>query len=395
MQHQQLSRRRFFVPTLLAILFLQACTTDAPPPAAAPEVAFLTIQAESVSINSAFPGRINPVRSAEVRARATGILLKRVFEEGAQVQAGQLLFEIDPAPLEATVAGAKATLAKATSTLQRSKAQAARYKELIAIDAVSRSDYEEALATLAQNEADILAAKAALTTAELNLGYAKVTAPIAGRIGRAMVTEGTLVSAAEATRLAVIHQLDPVYFDFTQSSVEVLQLKRALESGAFKSVAPGEARLTLKLEDGSPYPVPGRLLFSDISVDETTGMITLRAEFPNKDRILLPGMFARGVLEQAVDTAAITVPQRALTRGVGGTASVLLVNQENKTEIRSVKVGSAVDDRWIITAGLTGGERIVMEGSQKAPPGTVVIPVPFISAPASSPALPANTPEMK
>lgn len=368
----------FLIASILGAALLSGCSKDAPPPAApAPEVTFVPVSAQSVSITSEFPGRISPIRSAEVRARATGILLKRHFEEGANVEAGQLLFEIDPAPLEAELAGAKATLAKAVSKLERSKAQAGRYKELIAIDAVSRADYEEAVATLAQNEAEIQSAKAALSTATLNLGYAKVTAPISGRIGRAMVTEGALVSAAEATKLAVIHQLDPVYFDFTQSSVEVLQLRRAVESGAFKGIAPGEARLKLKLEDGSDYPTTGRLLFSDISVDETTGMITLRAEFPNRDRLLLPGMFARGVLEQAVDSAAITVPQRALTRGVGGSATVLLINPENKVELRSVKVGSAVDDRWIINDGLKGGERIVIEGSQKAPPGTTVVPVPF------------------
>jgi membrane fusion protein, multidrug efflux system len=317
------------------------------------------------------------VREAQVRSRATGILLKRFFEEGSNVKEGQLLFQIDPAPLEASLNSAKASLAKAEATLKESQANAARYKELVPLNAISKQVYDQALALLGQNEAELLASKAALQTAELNLGYARVTAPISGRIGRALVTEGALVSATEATQLAVIRQLDPVYLDFTQSSTEVLRLRRALEGGTLESEAPGAARVTLFLEDGTVYKHAGKLLFSDISVDPTTGMITLRAQFPNPENILLPGMFARAQIVEGVNTNALTVPLRTVTRGAGGVSSVLVVTDDNKVNARNIEVDRTVGNKVIVTKGLKAGERIVVEGSQKAPPGSIVKPVPF------------------
>jgi membrane fusion protein (multidrug efflux system) len=326
------------------------------------------------------PGRINAVREAQVRARATGILLKRLFEEGSNVKEGQLLFQIDPAPLEASLSSAKASLARAEAALKESQANVARYKELVPINAISKQVYDQAVATLGQNEAELLASKAAVQTAELNLSYARVVAPISGRVGKALVTEGALVSVAEATQLAVIRQLDPVYFDFTQSSTEVLRLKRALESGALESVAPGEARVTLILEDGMVYKHAGKLLFSDISVDPTTGMITLRAEFPNAESLLMPGMFARAQIVEGVNANALTVPQRTITRGAGGASSVLVVTDDNKVEARNIETDRTVGNKVIVTKGLKPGERIIVEGSQKAPPGSVVKPVPFTPA---------------
>ena len=233
---------------------------------------------------------------------------------------------------------------------------------------------------LGQNEADLLAGKAEVETAELNFGYAQVTAPISGRIGKAFVTEGALVSATEATQLAVIRQLDPIYFDFTQSSAEVLHLKRALESGTLESIAPGQARVSLILEDGTPYPNLGKLLFTDISVDPTTGTIALRAEFPNPENLLMAGMFARAQIVGGVNANAITIPQRTISRGAAGTSTVLVVNDENKVESRNIVIDRTVGSKVVVAKGLKPGERVIVEGSQKAPPGSVVKPLPFMPA---------------
>jgi membrane fusion protein (multidrug efflux system) len=374
------------LPCLFAVclsVVLSACgkketKPPAPPPA---EVAVVTAAAERVNRTIELPGRINSVREAQVRARATGILLKRLFEEGSNVREGQVLFEIDPAPLQASLSSAKASMAKTEAALKESQATVDRYKELVPINAISRQVYDQAVAALGQNEAELLAAKAAIQTAELNLGYTQVSAPISGRIGKAMVTEGALVSATEATQLAVIRQLDPVYFDFTQSSTEVLRLKRALEKKTLESVAPGEARVTLMLEDGTVYQHAGKLLFSDIAVDPATGTITLRAEVPNPENLLMPGMFARAEIIEAVSANAITIPQRTVSRGAAGKSTVLVVNDENKVEVRTIEVDGIVGNKVVVAKGLKPGERIMVEGSQKAPPGSVVRPVPF--APAS------------
>jgi len=371
--------------TLCLVAVLGACRKKeteslAPPPV---EVSVVTVASERVNRTTELPGRINSVREAQVRARATGILLKRLFEEGSNVKEGQVLFEIDPAPLQASLNSAKASMAKTEAALQESKATVDRYRELVPINAISKQVYDQAVAMFGQNEAELLAAKAAVQTAELNLGYAQVNAPISGRIGKAMVTEGALVSATEATQLAVIRQLDPVYFDFTQSSTEVLRLKRALEKGSLESASPGEARVTLILEDGTVYQHAGKLLFSDIAVDPTTGTITLRAEVPNPETLLMPGMFARAQIVEGVNANAITIPQRTITRGAAGAATVLVVNDDNKVEVRNIEVDLTVGPKVVVSKGLKPGERIIVEGSQKAPPGSVVKPVPF-NAPAAA-----------
>src|SRR5437870_9316834 len=342
----------FFLLCLVAVL--GACRKKeteslAPPPV---EVSVVTVASERVNRTTELPGRINSVREAQVRARATGILLKRLFEEGSNVKEGQVLFEIDPAPLQASLNSAKASMAKAEAALKESKATVDRYQELVPINAISKQVYDQAVATFGQNEAELLAAKAAVQTAELNLGYAQVSAPISGRIGKALVTEGALVSAAEATQLAVIRQLDPVYFDFTQSSTEVLRLKRALENKALESVAPGEARVTLMLEDGTVYQHAGKLLFSDISVDPSTGMITLRAEIRNPESILMPGMFARAQIIEGVNVNALTIPQRTITRGAAGASSVLIVNDENTVELRNIEVERTAGTKVVVAKGL-------------------------------------------
>jgi len=363
----------------------------APPPA---EVTVQTISPRRVAVTNELPGRIEAVRIAQVRARVAGILLRRVFEEGADVKAGDVLFEIDPAPFKANLASAQASLAKAEAAQKQSQALLGRYKGLLEAEAVSRQDYDNAAAAALQAAAEVQVAKAAITNATLSLGYATVTAPISGRIGRALVTEGALVGQNESTPLATIQQLDPVDFDFTQSSTEVLRLRRALAAGTLKSVAPGAAQVTLLLEDGTNYQQPGKLLFSDITVDPNTGMLTLRAEFPNPERLLLPGMFGRARVEQAVQEEALTVPMRAVARGAAGNATVLVVGPDNKVEARQIKLGDAVDEAWIVTAGLRAGERVVLEGLQKARPGAVVNPVAADAvrpvAPAPAPAAPAK-----
>jgi len=370
------------LPLSLAIL-LNACDKKQTQPPARPpaEVSVVTVASERVQHTTELPGRINPMREAQVRARATGILLKRLFEEGSNVKEGQVLFQIDQAPLQARLSSARAATAKSEAALKEARARADRYTELVKINAISKQAYDEAVAVLGQNEADLLAGKAEVETAELNFGYAQVTAPISGRIGKALVTEGALVSATEATQLAVIRQLDPIYFDFTQSSAEVLHLKRALENGTLESNAPGQARVSLILEDGTPYPHPGKLLFTDISVDPTTGTIALRAEFPNPENLLMAGMFARAQIVGGVNANAITIPQRTISRGAAGTSTVLVVNDENKVESRNIVIDRTVGTKVVVAKGLKPGERVVVEGSQKAPPGSVVKPMPFTPAP--------------
>jgi len=373
--------------TSLALFLFAGCghkqQMAAPPP---PEVGVVTIQAAPLPITTELPGRIDPVRTAEVRARVAGILLKQVYREGSDVKAGDVLFQIDPAPLQAAYDSAKASQASAEANVKQAQSQADRYEVLVKINAVSKQEYDTAVATAAQDNANVLVAKAALETASLNLGYATVTAPISGRIGKAMATEGALVGQGEATEMAVIQQLDPIYFDFTESSTELLKLRREFDSGQLKNIAPGEAKVTLLLEDGTIYPHEGKLLFSDVTVDPTTGMVTLRAEFPNPDDLLLPGMFARARLEQGMDSQAITVPQRGVAYGADGNPTVMVVTPDNKVEVRPVTVGSAEGDKWIVTGGLKSGERVILEGLQKVQPGMAVQPVPFNSNPTNAPA---------
>ncbi len=356
-----------------------------PPP---PQVSVVTVATESLPVTTELPGRIDAVRTAEVRARVAGILLKEVYTEGSDVKAGDVLFHIDPAPLQASYDSAKAAVAKAEANVKQAQAQADRDKILVGIHAVSQSDYDTAVSAAAQGNADILTAKANLETAGLNLGYATVTAPISGRIGKALATEGALVGQSEVTQLALIQQLDPIYFDFTQSSVDILRLRKQLADGQFKSLEPGTAKVTLILEDGSTYPLAGKLLFSDITVDPTTGMVTLRAEFPNPDGLLLPGMFARGELEQAMNSGAIAVPMQAVQHSADGGATVFVVTPDNKVEVRPIKANTTLgNDKWIVTDGLKTGERVIVEGLQKIQPGMTVNPVPFdgtTNAPAAS-----------
>ncbi|KIF81785.1 efflux RND transporter periplasmic adaptor subunit [Noviherbaspirillum autotrophicum] len=347
-----------------------------------PEVSVTTVQPERIVVTNELPGRVEATRIAQVRARVPGIVLKRVFQEGSEVKAGDVLYRIDPAPFRATYNSAEAALAKAQANLAQATLKIQRYKPLVETNAISKQEYDDALTAQKQATADVAAAKAAQETARLNLGYATVNAPISGRIGRAQVTEGALVGQGEATPLATIQQLDPIYVTLSQSSAELLRLKQAMANGQLKSVGKDRATVTLVTDDGRAYPHPGKLLFSDVSVDETTGAVSLRAIFPNPDRFLLPGMYARARIEQAVDEQALTVPQQAVTRSADGSA-VLVVGQDGKVMAQPVKTGGVQDNKWIITDGLKAGDRVIVEGLQKAKPGATVKPMPW-KAPAAA-----------
>jgi membrane fusion protein (multidrug efflux system) len=314
-------------------------------------------------------------------------VLKRVFREGSEVKAGDLLFRIDPAPLQAVYASAQAALARAEAVSTQASMKAKRYQPLVEVNAVSKQEYDDAVAAQKTAEADVLTARATRQTAALNLGYASVTAPISGRIGRALVTEGALVGQSDVTQLALIQQLDPIYVNLTQSSNEVLGLQQALADGKLKNVGAGQAKVTLVTDDGRPYPYPGKLLFSDISVDPSTGAVTLRAEFPNPKRSLLPGMYVRARLEQAVDENAIVLPQQAVVRDLNGSV-VMVVGADNKVAAHPVTTGAAQGNTWIITDGVKPGDRVIVEGLQKVKPGATVRTTPW-NAPDKAAAQPA------
>jgi membrane fusion protein (multidrug efflux system) len=376
------------LPLAIALsLTLAACgdkkdaNKAAPPP---PTVSFITATSGEVTITNELPGRVEASRIAQVRARTPGIVLQRVFKEGGDVKAGEVLFRIDPAQFQANVESADAAIARAEANLAQADLKARRYKPLLAAQAVSQQEYDDAVTAQKQAGAELQSARAARKNAGLTLGYATVTAPISGRVGRARVTEGALVGQNEATPMATVQQLDPIYVTITQSSAELLRLKQALAAGTLKSAGKDQARVTLLTEDGQEYTRAGKLLFSDVAVDESSGSVSMRAEFPNPERTLLPGMYVRARLEQGVNESAITVPQQAVVRGAEG-ASVLVVGADNKVSSVPVKADAAVGGKWVVSSGLKGGERIIVEGFQKTKPGGTVNPV-LWKGPASGPA---------
>lgn len=379
--------RRIRLPAALlaAALALSACNRGGNDPSAAagagapppPAVGVVSVTPQRTPIVSELPGRVDSTRIAEVRARVPGVVLQRVFREGSDVKAGELLFRIDPAPLQADLDNAQAALQRAEAALYQARVQAERYEPLVKANAISKQEYDNAVAAQKLAQADVAAAQAAAQRARLNLGYATVTAPIAGRIGRALVTEGALVGQGEATPMARIQQLNPIYVDFTQPVSELARLRAAFEAGSVKQLSGKQARITVLLDDGTEYPQAGRLLFSDVSVDRTTGQVSLRAEFPNPRQLLLPGMYVRVRLEQGVNEQALRVPQQAVQRAADGGASVLVVGAGGQIEQRKVKTGSAFGDEWIVNEGLKPGETVVVEGFQKIRPGAPVQPVPW------------------
>jgi membrane fusion protein (multidrug efflux system) len=352
-------------------------------------VGVVQVQPQAVTLQTELPGRVEALRTAQVRARVNGVVTKRLFTEGGTVQAGQALFQIDPAPYQAALDSAQAQLAKAQANAAQAVAQAERNKPLAEAKAISQQEYLSSVAAAKAAEADVAAAKAAVQTARLNLDYAAVRAPISGRIGRALVTEGALVSAAEATQLALIQQTDKVYVNFTQSANEVQALRRALAAGAMRSAGAGAVQVRVVLDDGSEAPQAGKLLFTDLSVDPSSGQVLLRAEVPNPGGALMPGQYVRVRLAQGELPSGLLVPQQAVTRGTQGD-SVLVVGAGNKPERRVVRLGHAQGNQWVVLDGLKAGESVIVDGFQKMfVPGAPVNPVPASAAastPASAPA---------
>ena len=392
------STRTFVAASAVALLLAACGKTDgkaaggAPPQMPPPEVGVVTATPGDVGLITELPGRVEASRVAQVRARAAGILQQRLFKEGSDVKAGQPLFRIDPAPYAAAAESARATLAKAQANLAQASAQVERYRPLVSANAISKQDFVNAEAAEKQAQADVAAGKAAVRTADINLGYASVTAPISGRIGRALVTEGALVGQGEATALAVVQQIDPVYVNFTQSASDVFQLRRAMENGQLKRAGGEAASVKLVLADGTEYAQPGKLLFTDLSVDATTGQVTLRAEVPNPKGELLPGLYLRVRIEQAQASNAITLPQQAVTRTQQGD-TISVVGDDGKISQRTIKVTAAQNNRWVVLDGLKAGEKVMVDGFQKLqmmPPGTPVKPVPW-QAPVAAPAQPSGT----
>jgi len=337
----------------------------------APQVGVVTLKTEPLNVTTELPGRTAAFRIAEVRPQVNGIILKRNFVEGSDIKAGTSLYQIDPATYQAAYDSAKGDLVKAQANAQISRLTVTRYKPLLGTSYISKQDYDTAVATAAQADAAVVSAKAAVESARINLAYTKVTSPISGRIGKSSVTEGALVSNGQATALATVQQLDPIYVDVTQSSNDFLRLKQELADGSLKQ-ADGKAQVKLLMDNGKEYSQPGTLEFSDVTVDETTGSITLRAIFPNPNDSLLPGMFVRARLDEGVNNNALLVPQQGITRNPRGDATAMVIGADNKVELRTVTTTQAIGDKWVVTDGLKSGDKVIVTGLQKIKPGVQV-----------------------
>jgi membrane fusion protein (multidrug efflux system) len=384
--------RRAFRTSLLAASLgaLYACGPSAPPQAQRPppEVGVIEMQPQPFELSTQLPGRTAAFRVAEVRPQVSGIVQKRLFEEGSTVTAGQALYQIDPAPYQAAMRRAEAELKRAQTTAEVARLKAERFAPLARSGAVAKQDNDDVQATYQQALANVDAARAALETARIDLRYTRIQAPIAGVIGESYLTEGALVTAGQPQRLAQVTQLDPIYVDIQRPTAEMLQLRREFEAGRLERTGPDSARIELLLEDGSVYPLPGRLEFSGVTVDPGTGSVNLRAVYPNPDGHLLPGMYVRGRLREGVEPAALLVPQRAVTRDAEGRASVLVVGADNKLEVRIIETRRAAGDAWLVGRGLAVGDRVVVRGPLRLSPGMPVTPVPA-DAKAAAPGTPS------
>lgn len=367
---------------LVAALLLSACGKQAPPPPPPKQVGVITVQMQPVTLTTELPGRTSPYESSEVRPQVDGIILKRLFREGETVRAGQVLYQIDPAPYAAAVANARAALARAQSSIASTAALARRYGELVKINAIARQDYENAVAAANQAKADVAAQRAALQSAEINLRRTRITAPISGRIGASTFTVGALVTAAQAQPLTTIQRLDPIYVDINQSSVELLRLRKQIMAGQV-SRGGAAARVGLTLEDGSEYTHQGTFQFADVTVAPTTGTVTIRAIFPNPEGLLLPGMYVRAHLTEGTQAQGILAPQQAVSRDEKGNPTALVVGPDNKLQARQLTTSRAIGDKWLVTSGLNPGDRLVMDGAMMAQPGMPVQPVPWTPSPAN------------
>jgi len=372
-------------------LSLTACNRQVPaPPAPLPEVATVTVAWQRVALMTELPGRTSPYRIAEIRPQVNGLIQKRLFTEGSDVQPGQVLYQIDPAPFQAALDNAKAALGRAEANLPALQLKADRYKEALADKAVAQQDLDDATAALKQAVADIAYYQAMLETARINLGYTRVVSPIAGRIGRSSVTDGAIATAYQPAPLATIQQLDPIYVDVPQSTTELLRLQRRLEEKRMNRDGTNANQVDLILEDGAKYPLQGTLEFRDVSVDPTTASVILRMVFPNPNGVLLPGMFVRAVVKEGVNEQGILIPQQAVSRDAKGNPLALIVNASGKVEQRMLSLDRAVGSQWLVSSGLVPGDRVIAEGMQKVQPGAVVKEVPFDDAPKPE-AKPGNT----
>ena len=368
---------------LTVLLILGACGRSQSvqgPQGGVPEVGAVTLHPQRVQVTDELPGRTSPYLIAEVRPQVSGIIQKRLFIEGADVKAGDALYQIDPATYEAAYSAAKAALARSEANVVSIRNRVERYKELVAINAVSQQEFDDAAATLKQSEADVQVNKAATETARINLAYTRVTAPISGRIGKSNVTVGALATAHQGVAFTTIQQLDPIYVDATQSSANLLELKRNIASGKIKGGGPNQAKVKLLLEDGTPYPLEGTLKFSDVTVDASTGSFILRMVFPNPRNTLLPGMYVRPIVQEGVAENIILAPQQGISRDPKGNPVALIVNQENKVEARPVTLYRAIGDKWVVSSGLSSGDKLIVEGSQRVRPGMQVKVVSLDSA---------------
>ena len=376
---------------MLGLAAVAACAKKPPPPAPGPpEVGVVTLHGEPVTRTTELPGRTNPTLSSDVRPQVNGILKARLFVEGGDVGAGQVLYQIDPAPYQAALDQAKGALANGEANLTTTRLQAERYADLVKINAVSRQDNDNAQATYKQALATVQSDRASVEAAAINLGYTKVRAPISGRIGRSAVTPGALVTADQTAALATIQALDPIYVDVAQSADALLKLRQALSGGQLDRAGPSSARVKLVLSDGTPYPEEGVLKFSEVTVDQSTGSVTLRAVFPNPHAVLLPGMFVRAVLSEGVYPDAILAPQQGVTHDPKGAASAFVVDAGGKARPRTLKTAEAYGDKWLVTEGLRPGDRLIVQGLMKVHPGIAVKAVPAdLATPPASAASPA------
>jgi membrane fusion protein (multidrug efflux system) len=368
------------VGILVAGLTLTDCgkkQSGGPSPTGAPEVAVITLQPERVMLTTELPGRTSAHLIAEIRPQVSGLIQKRLFTEGSYVKEGQILYWIDPAPFQAALDNANASLGRAEANLPAIRSRAERFKELLSDKAVSQQDYDDAAAALKQAEADVQYWRAMVETARINLGYTRIIAPISGRIGISNVTEGALVTAHQPTALATIQQLDPIYVDVPQSTAELLRLQRRMEEGRLKYEAGNQNKVRLILEDVTEYPWEGILQFRDVSVDPSTGSVILRVIFPNPKGILLPGMFVRAVIKEGVNKQALLVPQQAVSRDPKGNPVALIVDTDGKVQQRMITVDRTIGDKWLVSSGIAQGDRVIVEGMQKVRPGASVKVVPF------------------
>lgn len=388
---------RSAVAFALAVLFLSGCSggkeqgaAGAAAPPQAPAVTVIALRSEAVPMVAELPGRTSPYLIAELRPQVTGIVTERSFNEGSEVKAGQVLYRIDPAPYQAAYDSARAALARAEANAQVARIKAERHAGLVKIEAVSKQANDDAQAALKQAQAEVAVARAALDKARIDLDYTRLKSPISGRIGRSAVTPGALVTASQAQALATVQQLDPIHVDLTQSSAEMLRLRGEIAAGRLQPGAKGEVPVTLILEDGSEYAAAGHLTLSEVTVDEGTGSVTLRAKFANPDGVLLPGMYVRARLPQGMRGEAILVPHKALARDPRGDALVMVVDADGKVAARPVQVAQSIGSDWVVTGGVKAGERIIVEGLQKARPGTQVQAQEAGSTAPAAPAAPAQ-----